>query len=68
MAKAKLPTISAENRPGTLAHVARVLGDDEGEHSHFLTTTSGAEGSVQVVVDNVNKAKKGPGWCGSLLH
>jgi hypothetical protein len=24
----------------------------------FVTTTSGAEGSVQVVVDNVNKAKK----------
>jgi hypothetical protein len=27
MAKAKQLTVSCENRPGTLAHVARVLGD-----------------------------------------
>ncbi len=58
MAKAKQFTVPCENRPGTLAHVARVLGDAKVNILAFLTTTSGAEGSVQVVVDNANKAKK----------
>jgi hypothetical protein len=58
MAKAKLLTVSCENRPGTLANIARVLGDAKVNILAFLTSTSGAEGSVQVVVDNVNKAKK----------
>jgi hypothetical protein len=58
MPKAKQLTISCENRPGTLAHVARILGDAKVNILAFLTTTSGAEGSVQVVVDNPNKAKK----------
>jgi hypothetical protein len=38
--------------------VARTLGDAKVNILAFLTTTSGAEGSVQVVVDNANKAKK----------
>jgi hypothetical protein len=58
MAKAKQLTISCENRPGTLAHIARTLGDAKVNILAFLTTTSGTEGSVQVVVDNANKAKK----------
>ena len=58
MAKAKQFTVSVENRPGTLAHVAKVLGDAKVNILAFLTSTLGAEGSVQVVVDNVNKAKK----------
>lgn len=58
MAKAKLLTVSCENRPGSLAHVARVLGDAKVDILAFLTTTSGTEGNVQVVVDNPNKAKK----------
>jgi len=58
MAKAKQLTVSCENRTGTLAHVARVLDDAKVNILTFLTTTSGAEGSVQLVVDNVNKAKK----------
>ena len=58
MAKAKQLTVSCENRPGTLAHVARALGDAKVNILTFLTTTSGADGSVQVVVDNVRKAKK----------
>ncbi len=57
MPKAKQLSISVENRPGTLAHVARVLGDKKVNILAFLITTSGAEGSVQVVVDNANKAK-----------
>jgi len=58
MAKAKQLTIPCENRPGTLAHIARTLGDAKVNILAFVTTTSGTEGSVQVVVDNVNKAKK----------
>ncbi len=58
MPRAKQLTVSCENRPGTLAHVARVLGDAKVNILSFLTTTSGAEGSVQLVVDNANKAKK----------
>src|SRR5438876_7348928 len=58
MAKAKQLTVSCENRPGTLAHVARALGDAKVNILSFLTTTSGAERSVQLVVHNVNKAKK----------
>ena len=58
MPKAKQLTVSCENRPGTLAHVARVLGDARVNILSFLTTTSGTEGSVQLVVDNVNKAMK----------
>ena len=58
MAKVKQLTVACENRPGTLAHVARVLGDAKVNILACLTTTSGAEGAVQLVVDNVNKAKK----------
>ena len=57
MAKAKQLTVSCENRPGTLAHVARVLGEAKVNILAFLTATSGAEGSVQLLVDNVRKAK-----------
>jgi hypothetical protein len=58
MPKAKQLSIGVENRPGTLAHVARVLGDAKVNILAFLTTTSGAEGAVHIVPDNVNKAKK----------
>jgi hypothetical protein len=58
MPKAKQLTISCENRPGTLARVARILGNAKVNMLAFLATTSGAAGSLQVVVDNANKAKK----------
>jgi hypothetical protein len=58
MPKAKQLSVSVENRPGTLAHVARVLGDAKVNILAFLTTTWGTEGAVHVVVDNANKAKK----------
>ncbi len=57
MPKVKQLSIPVENRPGTLAHVAKVLGDAKVNILAFHTTTSGAQGSVQVVVDNVNKAR-----------
>ncbi len=58
MAKAKMLTVSCENRPGTLAHVARIVGDAKVNILAFLTTTSGTEGAVQLVVDKVDRAKK----------
>ena len=58
MPKVKQLTIVCENRPGTLAHIARVMGDAKLNILAFLTTTSGTAGSVQLVVDNVNRAKK----------
>lgn len=58
MPKAKQLSIPVENRPGTLANVASVLGSAKVNILAFLTTSSGAEGLVHVVVDNVNKAKK----------
>ncbi len=58
MPKAKQLIIRVENRPGTLPHIARVLGEAKVNILAFLTPTSGAEGSVQVVADNMAKAKK----------
>ena len=58
MAKMKQLTVSVGNRPGTLANVAKILGEAKVNILGFLTTTSGLEGLVHVVVDNVNKAKK----------
>lgn len=58
MPKAKQLSVPCENRPGTLAHVGRALGDAKVNIVSFLCTTSGTEGSVELVVDNVNKAKK----------
>lgn len=58
MAKVKQLIVSCENRPGSLAHIAKVLGDAKVNILGFLTTTSGTEGSVQLVADNPNKTKK----------
>ena len=58
MAKVKQLTVSLENRPGTLAHMTKVLADAKVNITALLNSTSGAQGSAQVVVDNVNKAKK----------
>jgi hypothetical protein len=58
MAKAKQLTVSCENRPGALAQITKVLGEAKVNILAFLTTTSGTEGPVQLVVDNPKKAKK----------
>jgi hypothetical protein len=59
MAKIKQLTISLENQPGTLAHVARVLADAKVNLSALLLSgTAGSQGSAQVVVDDIRKAKK----------
>ncbi len=58
MPKAKQLTVFCENRPGSLAQIARVLGDAKVNILAFAATPSGAQSSVQLVVDNVNKAKR----------
>jgi hypothetical protein len=58
MPKATQLTLFHENRPGMLAHIARVLGDAKVNIHSCLTTTSGSEGSTYLIVDNVEEAKK----------
>lgn len=57
MPRTKQLSVSCENRPGTLAHVARVLGDAKVNIVAFSICTSGG-GDVHLVVDDPNKAKK----------
>ena len=64
MAKVKLLTVSLENRPGTLAHMAKVLADAKVNIISLLCSPAGGQCSAQVVVDNVNKAKKVLGAAG----
>ena len=64
MAKVKQLTVALENRPGTLAHMAKVLADAKVNVLALLGSTAVAQGSVQVVVDNVAKAKKALGRAG----
>ncbi len=58
MAKVKQLTVPCENRPGTLAEVARVLGNAKVNVLSCLTTTSGTQGETRFIVDNVNRAKR----------
>ncbi len=58
MPKARQLTVPCENRPGTLADVAKVLGDAKVNILSCLTTTSGTRGEAHFLVDNVNRAKK----------
>ena len=58
MAKVKQLTVSLENQPGKLAAVAKVLADSKVSILGILGSTAGAQGSVQVVVDNITEAKK----------
>jgi len=58
MARVKQLIVSLENRPGTLAHMAKVLADAKVNITAMLCSAAGAQCSAQVVVDNVNSAKK----------
>jgi hypothetical protein len=57
MAKVKHLTVSLENQPGRMAAVAKVL-DAKVNIVAVLGSTAGEHGSVQLVVDNLTKAKK----------
>ena len=58
MPKVKQLTVTCSNRPGTLAHVANVLGHAHVNIQGFLLRTSGPKGFVQLLVNQVPKAKK----------
>ncbi len=58
MPKVRQLTVACENRPGTLAEVAKLLGDAKVNILSCLTTTSGTQGAAHFLVDNVNRAKK----------
>jgi hypothetical protein len=57
MPKAKQLTVSIENRPETLASVGNALGHAKVNILAFLSGAPGAEGYVQLVVDDVKKAE-----------
>ncbi len=58
MPKVKQLTIALENRPGALAQVTEILADAKVNIVALLGSASGGQGSVQVVVDDLAKAKK----------
>ena len=58
MSKTTQLTLSHENLPGMLAHIAKVLGDAQVNILAFLTTTSGSEGLTHLIVDRSDTAKK----------
>ncbi len=57
MPKVNQLTVRCENRPGTLAHIAMVMGEAKVNVLGFLLTTSGRKGFVKLVVDNAENAK-----------
>jgi hypothetical protein len=58
MARVKQLTVSLENQPGRLAALAKVLADAKVNIEAVLGSTTGVQGSAQLVVDNVAQAKK----------
>src|ERR1035437_4144312 len=58
MAKVKQLTVALENRPGALAQMAQTLADAKVNVVALLGSSAGVEGSAQVVVDDIRKAKK----------
>lgn len=58
MAKTKQFTISMANRPGTLAEVARALGNAKVNILALLGTAQGTTSTVELVVEDAKRAKK----------
>jgi hypothetical protein len=58
MAKAKQLTVSCENRPGALAQLTKCWATRKVNTFAFLTTTSGTEGPVQLVVDTRRRRRR----------
>jgi len=56
--KTKQFTITLENRPGTLAEVARTLGNAKVNILALLGTAQGTSGAVELVVEDTRRAKK----------
>jgi len=58
MPRATQLTISGQDRPGTLAHLATVLGNSKINIVAMNCATFGMEGAVQIVPDDVARAKQ----------
>ncbi len=58
MPKVKQIRVSVENRPGTLAQVAKLLGDNKIDIRAFLAGPGGSQGYVDLLVDDADRAKK----------
>jgi hypothetical protein len=58
MPKVKQLTVSCENRPGTLADIAGILGKAKVNILAFNAASAGAMGYIQFIVDNAKKARK----------
>ena len=51
-------TITLENRPGTLAEIARTLGNAKVNILALLGTAQGTSGAIELVVEDTRRAKK----------
>jgi hypothetical protein len=58
MAKTKQFTITIENRPGTVAEIARTMGNAKVNILALLGTAQGTTGTVELVVEDARRAKK----------
>jgi hypothetical protein len=58
MAKIKQFTISIENRPGTVAEIARTFGNAKVNILALLGTAQGTTGTVELIVEDARRAKK----------
>jgi hypothetical protein len=50
-------SVICEDRPGTLAHLAKVLGDSKVNIVAMSCAWIGVQGVVRIIVDNVKKAR-----------
>ena len=58
MAKTKQFTISIDNQPGAVAHIAKTLGEAKVNILSLLGTAQGAAGTVQLIAEDPRRAKK----------
>jgi hypothetical protein len=58
MAKTKQFTISIDNHPGAVAHIAKTLGDAKVNILSLLGTAQGTDGTLQLIVEDARRAKK----------
>jgi hypothetical protein len=58
MAKTKEFTITIDNRPGSVAEIARALGAAKVNILALLATSQGATGTVQLIAEDAKRAKR----------
>lgn len=58
MAKIKQFTIAVDNRPGSVAEIAKTLGGAKVNILALLATAQGSSGTLQLVAEDPRKAKK----------